>query len=418
MQIYLVGGAVRDRLLGLPVTDRDYVVVGATPEEMVARGFRPVGADFPVFLHPETKEEYALARTERKSGHGYKGFTVYAAPDVTLEEDLRRRDLTINAMAETPEGELIDPFGGERDLRDGILRHVSPAFAEDPVRVLRVARFAARYAKWGFRVAHGTIKLMRGIVDAGEVDRLVPERVWSELERALGEDRPSRFFAVLRSCGALARLFPEIDALYGVPQPERHHPEIDTGVHAMLVLEQAAKLSADTRVRFAALLHDVGKGITPPEEWPRHIDHESRGARLIVDFCARFRVPNEYRDLAVLVARYHAHCHRVQELRPGTVLEVIEALDAFRRPERVEQFLLACEADARGRTGHEDAEYPQAELFRRAAAAARGVDTAEIAREAAEQGLTGPAVGERIRARRTEAINAVLLDARSTGAGS
>jgi tRNA nucleotidyltransferase (CCA-adding enzyme) len=418
MRIYLVGGAVRDRLLGLPVADRDYVVVGATPEEMVAQGFRPVGADFPVFLHPETKEEYALARTERKTGRGYKGFTVYAAPDVTLEDDLRRRDLTINAMAETPEGELIDPFGGERDLREGILRHVSPAFAEDPVRILRVARFAARYAKWGFRVAHSTMKLMRKMVEAGEVDHLVPERVWAELERALGEDTPSRFFAVLRSCGALARLFPEIDALYGVPQPEQHHPEVDAGVHAMLVLEQAAKLSPDTRVRFAALLHDVGKGKTPPAEWPSHIGHEARGVELILDFCARFRVPNEYRDLAVLVARYHAHCHRIAELRPGTVLEVLEALDAFRRPERVEQFVLACEADARGRPGYEHKEYPQAALFRRAAAAAREVDTAEVAREAADKGLSGPAVGERIRARRTEAINRVLLDARSTGAGS
>lgn len=418
MQIYLVGGAVRDRLLGLPVTDRDYVVVGATPEEMVAKGFRPVGADFPVFLHPETKEEYALARTERKSGHGYKGFTVYAAPEVTLEDDLRRRDLTINAMAETPEGELIDPFGGARDLRDGILRHVSPAFAEDPVRILRVARFAARYAKWGFRVAHRTTQLMREMVASGEVDHLVPERVWAELERALGEDAPARFFAVLKSCGALARLFPEIDALYGVPQPAPHHPEIDTGVHAMLVLEQAARLSPDSRVRFAALLHDVGKGTTPPHEWPRHIDHEARGADLIADFCARFRVPNDYRDLAVLVARYHAHCHRIRELRPGTVLELLEALDAFRRPERVAQFVLACEADARGRPGHENAPYRQADLVRRATEAARGVDTAEVAQQATEKGLTGPAVGERIRARRTEAINAVLLAARSTGAGS
>jgi tRNA nucleotidyltransferase (CCA-adding enzyme) len=418
MQIYLVGGAVRDRLLGLPVSDRDYVVVGATPEEMVAKGFRPVGADFPVFLHPETKEEYALARTERKAGHGYKGFAVYAAPEVTLEDDLRRRDLTINAMAETADGKLIDPFGGESDLREGILRHVSPAFAEDPVRVLRVARFAARYAKWGFRVAHGTMKLMRQMVESGEVDHLVAERVWSELERALDEDTPSRFFAVLRSCGALPRLFPEINALYGVPQPEQHHPEIDTGVHAMLVLEQAARLSTDTRVRFAALLHDVGKGTTPPDAWPRHIDHESRGADLIVDFCARFRVPNEYRDLAVLVARYHAHCHRMLELRPGTALQLLEALDAFRRPDRVEQFVLACEADARGRPGHENSPYPQGELFRRIAGAARSVDTAEVAQEAAEKGLSGPAVGERIRARRTEAINAVLAGVYPKGAGS
>ncbi len=404
MKTYLVGGAVRDKLLGLPVQDRDYVVVGATPEEMVAKGFKPVGADFPVFLHPETREEYALARTERKSGHGYKGFTVYAAPDVTLEDDLKRRDLTINAMAEDESGRLIDPFKGAEDLRNGVLRHVSAAFAEDPVRILRVARFAARYAKWGFRVAHGTNQLMREMVESGEVDHLVAERVWTELDRALGEDRPSRFFEALRGCGALARLFPEIDALFGVPQPEKHHPEVDTGVHIMLVLDAAAKISPDTRVRFAALMHDLGKGNTPKEEWPQHIGHEERGAALVKNFCQRFRAPNEHRDLAVLTARYHAHCHRIAELRPATVIDTLEALDGFRRPERVGQFVLACEADFRGRTGMDDKPYSQAELFRRVLTAARTVNTADIA----AAGGNGTDIGARIREARIAAVKAVL----------
>jgi tRNA nucleotidyltransferase (CCA-adding enzyme) len=401
MQIYLVGGAVRDQLLGLEVKDRDYVVVGATPEEMVAQGYRPVGADFPVFLHPDTKEEYALARTERKTGRGYKGFTVYAAPDVTLEDDLRRRDLTINAMAVATDGTLIDPFGGAADLRDGMLRHVSGAFSEDPVRILRVARFAARFARLGFKVAHATNALMRRMVDNGEVDALVAERVWAELERALGEDRPSVFFKVLRGCGALERLFPEIAALFGVPQPAQHHPEIDTGEHIMLVLDQAARLTGDTRVRFAALLHDLGKGVTPPAEWPKHIGHEQAGAALVSEFCKRLRVPNDYRDLALLVARYHAHCHRAAELKPATLLDTLEAMDAFRRPERLEQFVLACMADARGRTGHADAPYPQADIFRRAFEAARAVDTAAVARA----GGKGPEIGERIRRARISAIN-------------
>ncbi len=404
MKIYLVGGAVRDKLLGLPVQDRDYVVVGSTPDEMVAKGFKPVGADFPVFLHPETKEEYALARTERKSGHGYKGFKVYAAPDVTLEDDLRRRDITINAMAEDEQGQLIDPFKGAEDLRNGVLRHVSSAFAEDPVRILRVARFAARFAKWGFHVAHGTNKLMREMVESGEVDHLVPERVWQELERVLTADRPSRFFETLRGCGALARLFPEIDALFGVPQPEKHHPEIDTGVHVMLVLDAAAKLSTDTSVRFAALVHDLGKGNTPKAQWPRHIGHEERGVKLVKNFCQRFRVPNEHRDLAVLTARFHAHCHRIAELRPATVIETLEALDGFRRPERVNQFVLACEADFRGRFGNEDKPYPQAELFRRVFEAARAVDAAAIA----AQGGKGPDIGARVREARIAAVKAVL----------
>jgi tRNA nucleotidyltransferase (CCA-adding enzyme) len=411
MKTYLVGGAVRDKLLGIEVADHDFVVVGATPEEMVQAGFTPVGSDFPVFLHPQTREEYALARTERKSGHGYKGFTVYASPDVTLEEDLRRRDLTINAMAEDEDGNLIDPFGGQEDLRDGKLRHVSEAFAEDPVRILRVARFAARYARWGFKVAHSTNKLMKQMVADGEVDFLVPERVWAELERALGEDRPSRFFKVLRACGALARLFPEIDALYGVPQPEHAHREVDTGVHAMMVLDKAADLSTDTRVRFAALLHDLGKGATPEEEWPHHYEHEQRGADMVANFCQRFRVPNDYRDLAVITARYHGECHRIFELRPNTAVRVLESMDAFRKPERVELFALACEADFRGRKDMEDEPYPQGELLRAVFAATQAVDSNAIAREAQKAGLAGEAIGNRIHEARVHAAERVLAQA-------
>ena len=396
MEIYLVGGAVRDKLLGLPVKDRDWVVVGATPEAMTALGYKIVGADFPVFLHPETKEEYALARTERKSGQGYKGFTVYAGPDVTLEQDLARRDLTINAMAEDAAGRLIDLFDGATDLKRGILRHVAPAFAEDPLRVLRVARFAARF---GYPVAHETQALMRTLVEAGEMETLVAERVWSELERALGEKQPVRFFEVLRECGALQRLLPELDALFGVPQPPEHHPEIDTGVHVFMVLAQATRLSVDARVRFAALLHDLGKGTTPASEWPKHVGHEERGAALVRDICGRLRVPNEYRDLALLVARYHLHCYRAAELRDATLLETLEALDAFRRPERVEGFVRACEADFRGRTGYEERPYPQADIFRQAYLAARAVDTAAVA-----NGRNGPQVGEAIRLARIDAI--------------
>ena len=404
MRIYLVGGAVRDKLLGLPVQDRDYVVVGATPEDMLARGFKPVGADFPVFLHPETREEYALARTERKSGHGYKGFKVYAAPDVTLEDDLRRRDLTINAMAEDEQGQLVDPYGGAADLRQGLLRHVSEAFAEDPVRILRVARFAARFSPRGFRVAEETLELMRAMAAAGEVDHLVAERVWAELERALGEFRPSAFFGVLRECGALARLLPEIDRLHGVPQPAQHHPEIDTGVHVMLVLDAAARLSPDPRVRFAALVHDLGKGETPASEWPKHIGHEERGAELVKALCARLRVPNEYRDLGVIAARFHAHCHRVAELRAATLVDTFEAMDAFRKPDRVGLFVLACEADFRGRTGYEERAYPQGSLFRSAFEAAKGVNTAAVA-----NGLKdGPEIGRRIREARIAAVKAVV----------
>ena len=406
MQIYLVGGAVRDKLLGLEVKDRDYVVVGATPEQMAAQGYRPVGADFPVFLHPQTKEEYALARTERKTGRGYKGFTVYAAPDVTLEDDLRRRDLTINAMAESEDGVLLDPFGGANDLRNGVLRHVSPAFAEDPVRVLRVARFAARYADRGFKVAEATAALMRRMVESGEVDHLVAERVWAETERALAEQEPPRFFEVLRDCGALARVFPEIDALFGVPQPPKYHPEVDTGLHTMMVLAQATRLSADLRVRFAALVHDLGKGQTPEAEWPKHRGHEERGVELVNNLCRRLRVPNEYRELAVAVTRYHLRCHKATELRAGTVLETLEAVDAFRRPERFEQFLLACEADVRGRTGWEDKPYPQGDVLRRAFEAAQQVDTSAIAVE--NKDANGNAIGEKIRRARISAIKTAL----------
>jgi tRNA nucleotidyltransferase (CCA-adding enzyme) len=402
MKVYLVGGAVRDQLLGLSGQDRDWVVVGATPEEMTARGFKPVGADFPVFLHPQTKEEYALARTERKSGRGYKGFTVYAAPDVTLEDDLRRRDLTINAIAQDEAGALVDPFHGAEDLRAGVLRHVSDAFSEDPVRVLRVARFAARFHARGFRVADETLALMRTMVVSGEVDHLVPERVWAELERALNESTPSVFFTVLRDCGALAKLFPELDALFGVPQPVEHHPEIDTGVHAMLVVDAAARLSPQPLVRFAALMHDLGKGKTPAEHWPRHIGHEEGGVPLVRELCKRLRAPNDFRDLAVLVARYHLHCHRALELRAGTLLETLESLNVFRRPERLDQFLLACEADFRGRPGYEMKPYPQVERFRAAYAAAAAVDAAGIA--AANSQDSGDKIGEKIRQARIKAI--------------
>lgn len=404
MQIYLVGGAVRDKLLGLPVQERDWVVVGATPGEMLALGYKQVGKDFPVFLHPETHEEYALARTERKTGPGYKGFVVHADAAVTLEEDLIRRDLTINAIAEASDGTLIDPYGGQEDLRAGLLRHVSPAFVEDPVRILRVARFAARFAKWGFHVAHGTHALMEQMVANGEVDALVPERVWAELSRALAEEQPARFFEVLQHCGALARLMPELAALFGVPQPAHYHPEIDTGVHVLMVLQAAAQLTPDTAVRLAALLHDLGKGMTPPDEWPRHIGHEARSVELVEQFCARLKVPNEFRELAVLVARYHTHSHRARELRPETMLEMFEKLGAFRRAERFEQFLLACTADARGRTGHEEDDYPQALLLRRALNSAAQVAVQPFI----EQGLAGPAIAAALRAARIDAIKSVL----------
>ena len=404
MDIYLVGGAVRDRLLGRPHVERDFVVVGATPEELLALGYRPVGKDFPVFLHPDTGEQYALARTERKTGPGYYGFATRFSPDVTLEQDLARRDLTVNAMALDETGELVDPYGGRRDLEARVLRHVSPAFVEDPLRVLRVARFAARFAPLGFTVAPETLELMRSIVAAGEIAALVPERVWVETERALGEASPVTYFEVLRACGALAAILPEVDALYGVPQPPQWHPEIDTGVHTMQVLEVAAELSRDTTVRFAALVHDVGKGLTPRSEWPSHIGHEEAGARLIERMAQRLRLPNEHRELAVLVARHHARVHRVAEQRSATILELLELTDAFRRGERFERFLLACEADARGRgPGLRAQPYPQAARLRAALAAAASV---RLPPEVLER-ESGPRIAERMRAARVEAIRSL-----------
>ncbi len=373
MEIYLVGGAVRDELLGLPVLERDWVVVGATPDELLARGFRPVGKEFPVFLHPHTHDEYALARTERKTAPGYHGFSFHAAPSVTLEEDLARRDLTINAMARNAQGRLIDPYQGRRDLEQRWLRHVSPAFTEDPVRILRLARFSARYAALGFRIAPETLVLMRAMTAAGEVDHLTPERVWAETARALSESQPGRFIETLRACGALVRIFPELDRLFGVPQPPSHHPEIDTGVHTLLALEQAVRLGADPVTRFAVLVHDLGKGATPPAEWPRHLGHEQRGAELVRTLCQRMHIPNMYRELGVLTARFHTHCHRALELRPKTLLNTLQGLDALRKPQRFGQFLMACEADARGRLGLEDRDYPQPELMHRALQAAINV---------------------------------------------
>ncbi len=402
MRIYLVGGAVRDKLLGLPVKERDWVVVGARPEDLERQGYKPVGRDFPVFLHPKTHDEYALARTERKIAAGYRGFSVRAAPEVTLEEDLRRRDLTINALAQDADGKIIDPYGGRRDIEQRVLRHVSPAFAEDPVRILRAARFAARYRHLGFRVAEETIALMRGMVDAGEADALVPERVWQELAKALREPNPPAFFEVLRACDAQALLFPEIERLYGVPQPPQYHPEIDTGVHTMLVLTQAAKLSPEPIVRFAALTHDLGKGTTPRSQWPSHRGHEKRGVALVDQLCDRLKAPNHFRELARHVARYHLHCHRALELCAATILKVLEALDAFRRPERFEQFLTACEADARGRAGLENREYPQADILRAARAAAASVN----AKSLIEAGIEGPAIASALRERRIAAIKA------------
>jgi len=404
MEVYLVGGAVRDELLGLPVHERDWVVVGATPESLLDLGYRAVGRDFPVFLHPETHEEHALARTERKVGPGYRGFEVHCSPAVTLEDDLRRRDLTINAMARDAAGRLIDPWGGQQDLAGRRLRHVSPAFAEDPVRILRVARFAARFAGLGFSVAPDTRALMREMVDCGEADALVPERVWQETQKALAEPHPDAFIAVLRDCGALARIFPELDALWGVPQPERWHPEVDTGAHMLLVMRQAALLSDHPRVRFAALMHDLGKGTTPAECWPRHLGHEERGAALVRGLAERLRIPTDYRQLAELTARWHGLAHRALELRPGTLLELLENCDALRRPERFREFLLACEADCRGRPGWEQRDY------REGAALGQALETALAAtldsRE--REGLSGAEIGAALRRRRIEAIGAAL----------
>ncbi|GLH40994.1 multifunctional CCA addition/repair protein [Pseudomonas moraviensis] len=402
MQVYKVGGAVRDRLLGLPVTDVDRVVVGATTEEMLAKGFRPVGADFPVFLHPKTGEEYALARTERKSGRGYGGFTFYASPEVTLEEDLIRRDLTINAMAEDDQLNLTDPYHGQRDLEARILRHVSPAFAEDPLRVLRVARFAARYAGLGFTVADETMGLMRQLSESGELQALTAERSWKEISRALMEDHPQVFIQVLRDCGALKELMPEVDALFGVPQPETHHPEIDTGLHTLSVLEQSALLKQPLTVRWACLLHDLGKGLTPEEEWPRHIAHEHTGLKLIKAVNERFKAPKDCQELALLVGQYHTHGHRALELKASTLLELLQSFDIYRRPQRFEEFIAACEMDARGRKGLEQRSYPQADYLRGAAKAARAVAVQPLL----EQGFKGPELGEALKRERLKALKA------------
>ena len=401
MKTYLVGGAVRDKLLNRPVTERDWVVLGETPESMLQRGFRPVGKDFPVFLHPKTNEEYALARTERKTAKGYKGFSVDASPDVTLEQDLLRRDLTINAIAMTEQGELIDPYGGQRDLELRLFRHVSPAFVEDPVRVLRLARFAARYAPLGFTIAPETHSLMCEMVEAGEVDALVPERIWAEVVKALGETQPSAFFYTLKACGALAKIFPELNALFGVPQPEIYHPEIDCGIHSLMSLEQAALLSPRLEVRFAALVHDLGKAVSPKANLPHHYGHELKGVALVEKMCARLRVPNNFKNLALHVTQYHTHCHKVQELRAATLVDLLQTLGAFKPDNHLHDFVLACEADACGRLGFEQADYPQAEIFLRAAQVAAEADTTA----ALNQGLQGAKIGEAIRRLRINAVN-------------
>jgi tRNA nucleotidyltransferase (CCA-adding enzyme) len=400
MKTYLVGGAVRDELLDYPVSERDWVVVGARPQDLLDLGYQQVGKDFPVFLHPRSKDEYALARTERKQGHGYTGFAVDCDPSVTLEEDLLRRDLTVNAMARDTDGTIIDPYGGQQDLAARVLRHVSTAFVEDPLRVLRTARFAARYAHLGFTVAAETIALMAEIVSQGELAHLPAERIWIEFDRALGERDPEVFIEVLRACGALGKLLPELEALFGVPQTEKHHPEIDTGVHTLMCLQQAVKLSSATDVRFAVLVHDLGKGTTPKAEWPRHIAHEHRGLKLVDAVCKRLKAPNQFRDLSRKVCEYHTHCHRALELRGKTVLKLLTATDALRRPQRFEAFLQACEADARGRLGFEQRDYPQADYLRRALSIAQGVTAAQFA----DEGLEGKAIGDAINAERVRLL--------------
>ncbi len=403
MQTYLVGGAVRDELLGHPVKDRDWVIVGARPEDLLNRGFTQVGADFPVFLHPDTKEEYALARTERKSGHGYTGFEVEFSPDVTLEDDLLRRDLTINAMARDESGDLVDPFNGRADLEAKQLRHVSPAFREDPLRVLRVARFAARFEHLGFRVADETQQLMREMVEEGELAYLVQERVWQEMSRALMEPSPDTFFSVLRQCGALKVILPEVDALFGVPQPMRWHPEIDTGVHTLKALRIATELSDDLEVRFAVLCHDLGKGVTDPEKWPSHHGHEGAGADMIKKLAKERRWPNKAAQLAEQVARYHLHCHKIEQLNAATIVKVLGKLGALRQREPFEQFLLACEADARGRSGLEQAPYPQADRFRECLEACKTIKPADLI----ARGYEGARLGEALHRERIHAVKKV-----------
>ncbi|GKV94503.1 multifunctional CCA addition/repair protein [Pectobacterium aroidearum] len=400
MKIYLVGGAVRDSLLGLPVTEKDWVVVGATPEELLVQGYQQVGKDFPVFLHPVSHDEYALARTERKSGKGYTGFVCHAAPNVTLEQDLLRRDLTINAIARTELGDLIDPYHGRRDLENHVLRHVSDAFSEDPLRVLRVARFAARFAHLGFQIAEETMALMQKMAHEGELAYLTPERVWKETEKALGTSSPDVYFQVLRDCGALAVLFPEIDNLYGVPAPAKWHPEIDTGIHTMMTVAMAARLSPEIDVRFATLCHDLGKGLTPPELWPRHHGHGPAGVKLVEALCQRLRVPNPIRDLAKLVAEYHDLIHTVQVLQPKTLLKLFDAIDVWRKPQRLEQLALTSEADARGRAGFEDTPYPQGDYLREAFRVASQVSSAGVVAD----GFKGIDVRNELARRRTQAL--------------
>ncbi|MGB0846249.1 MAG: multifunctional CCA addition/repair protein [Thiolinea sp.] len=400
IEYYLVGGAVRDKLLGLPIKDLDWVVTGATPEIMQQKGFRSVGKDFPVFLHPKTQEEYALARTERKVAAGYQGFQFHAAPDVTLKQDLSRRDLTINALAEDKNGQVIDYYGGRADLEQKILRHVSPAFSEDPVRILRIARFAARYAQLGFTIAAETMDLMQDMVTQGEVDALVPERVWQETLRALGEKSPQRFIEVLRACGALQVLFPEVDCLFGIPQTKIHHPEVDTGIHTLLVLARAAELSEDSCIRYAALTHDLGKGLTPKEEWPRHIGHEEKGVELVTRLSQRYKVPNQFRQLAEINSRQHLRIHRALELNPKTIVKLFSETDAFRRPERFQQLLIACQADAQGRTGMENRPYPQANYLLGMLGVCQQIDVQTIIRD----GFTGPQIKEQLHRLRISAV--------------
>lgn len=400
MKIYLVGGAVRDGLLNLPVKDHDWVVTGATPDVLLKQGYKPVGKDFPVFLHPKTGEEYALARTERKTAKGYHGFSFYAAEDVTLEEDLQRRDLTINALAQDGEGNIIDYYQGRQDLEQRILRHVSSAFREDPVRILRIARFLARFRYLGFRIADETLQLMKAMVDAGEVNALVAERVWQETERALGERHPEAFFETLRACGALKVLFPEVDQLFGIPQPEKHHPEVDTGIHTLMVLQQSVKLSEQKETRFAALTHDLGKGTTDKTILPHHYGHEERSAELVTELCKRYRVPKRFTKLAEHVARYHTHVHKAFELKPKTLLKVMNKVGAFRDPEQFKQFLLACKADSRGRTGFENREYPQVAYYLGLLDACNTVNVQDIIAE----GVKGKAIADRLHQKRMAKI--------------
>jgi tRNA nucleotidyltransferase (CCA-adding enzyme) len=400
MQTYLVGGAVRDALLNIPIKDKDWVVVGSTPAELINLGYSQVGADFPVFLHPKSKEEYALARTERKSGSGYQGFNCDFNPDISLEEDLMRRDLTVNAMAQNDDGSIVDPYNGQQDIKDKKLRHVSDAFAEDPLRVLRVARFAARFAHLGFTIADETITLMQDIANSGELALLTPERVWQETERALGESQPWVYFQALRDCNALAIIFPELDNLFGIPQPAKHHPEIDCGIHTLMVLEQASKLTTDINIRWASLLHDLGKGLTRAEILPSHHGHEQSGEKLVIKLNERLKTPNEFKDLSRLVCVYHTHVHRAFELRPQTLLKFFNSIDLWRKPERLQQILIACKADSRGRTGFEEVEYSQVEYITAIAKACLEIN----AKEFVAQGIQGKAIGEAMAAERLNVI--------------